>query len=81
MDKEPPDGPFARLIRHRGPILPFCEVVHVVHPYTAFHLLNAKPPPELANEGWERIRRAVQGKDVGGSFLLLRCFYRYSLSS
>ena len=53
-----------RLIRHHGSILPFCEVVHIVHPRTAFHLVNRGSPPGVSEQAWERVKKAVSGENV-----------------
>ncbi|KAL8924083.1 MAG: hypothetical protein Q9208_004220 [Pyrenodesmia sp. 3 TL-2023] len=67
-DPDPNGGgtPHARLIRHCGSILPFCEVVHVVHPGVAFRLLQPTEE-EAPTERSKRVMRALGVEDV--SFL------------
>ncbi|KAI4181260.1 MAG: hypothetical protein LQ346_006827 [Caloplaca aetnensis] len=70
LRKEQPPEEKLRLIRHRGSILPFCEVVHIVHPHTAFHLAHAGSPPGVSDEAWERVKRAVSGEHDRGAKIL-----------
>ena len=56
----------ASFLRHCGPpILPFCEVVYVVHPATIALICSRDTPPEgIDQRAWDRIRKAISGQDV-----------------
>ncbi|KAI4277787.1 MAG: hypothetical protein L6R38_005370 [Xanthoria sp. 2 TBL-2021] len=58
MDKDPKDNKnLACFLRHRGPpILPFSEVVYVVHPYLMTHIFSKGTAPEdLSQRNFDRI--------------------------
>ncbi|KAL8689079.1 MAG: hypothetical protein Q9218_005168, partial [Villophora microphyllina] len=66
MDTTPTEGRMVRFIRHRGPdILPFCKIVHILHPLAVCHMAESPSgrPPDVKEEHWERVKRAVRGKD------------------
>ncbi|KAL8719640.1 MAG: hypothetical protein Q9181_008039 [Wetmoreana brouardii] len=72
-----PDGNYARLIRHRDSILPFCEVSHLVNPSTLLHTFDDpnNPPPEIPREAWDRMHRAACGVDLDGAKILASVFH------
>lgn len=73
MDKDPKDNKnLACFLRHRGPpILPFSEVVYVVHPYLMTHIFSKGTAPEdLSQRNFDRICRAFSGQDVS---IFLQC--------
>ncbi|KAL8750306.1 MAG: hypothetical protein Q9184_006471 [Pyrenodesmia sp. 2 TL-2023] len=64
LRKEPTAERNMRLFRHRGSILPFCKVIHIVHPYTAYLIAHRGSPPDVSEEAWDRVRKAVSGENV-----------------
>ncbi|KAL8669695.1 MAG: hypothetical protein Q9168_005724 [Polycauliona sp. 1 TL-2023] len=53
------------LVRHRGPpVLPFCEVVYIVHPFRTTQFYTTGTAPGGVNERqWNRIKKAINGRE------------------